>query len=241
MGTGTKFGITAETGNNIQTIGLVAYWDAAYKKSYVSGSSKTYNLASGSLTPTGSLVNDVSGSMGDKKSWAFDGVDDYIILESNFSSEGLSSNNWSIDFWFNTNDITGGQYHYIFTNGWPIQIATYGSSILCWLSSNAGSGGYYVDGQTAGVTLVTDTWYNATLVKNAIDSHAWYVNGVATTTNAGSGTSPASDNPTTYVGAWITEAYDYTGEISNIKVYNTSLTAGNVLQNFNAQKDRFGY
>ena len=34
MGMGMSFGITAETGNNIVTDGLVFYVDAAYKKSY---------------------------------------------------------------------------------------------------------------------------------------------------------------------------------------------------------------
>ena len=34
MSMGMSYGITAETGNNIQTDGLVFYVDAAYKKSY---------------------------------------------------------------------------------------------------------------------------------------------------------------------------------------------------------------
>jgi hypothetical protein len=237
---GIKTGVDGQINNNIQTLGLVGYWDAAYNKSFTPGTTKTYNLASGSLTPTGSLFNDIAYDSSGGGSWTLDGTDDYINLENNLSSEGLSTNNWSIDFWFNTNDVTSGQYHYIFTNGFPVQITTHGALLKCWLSTNAGAGAYYVNGQTAGVTLSTDTWYNATLVKNGTDSHAWYINGAATITNTGNGTSPTSTNTTTFIGVWITEAYDFNGEISNDKVYNTSLTAGDVLQNYNAQKDRFG-
>ena len=56
MGIGSKYGIIASTGNNIQTNGLIFYVDPAYQKSYIADSSDTYNLASGSLTPTGSLI-----------------------------------------------------------------------------------------------------------------------------------------------------------------------------------------
>ena len=60
MGIGSKYGITAETGNNIQTEGLVFYIDSSIKKSYPRTGTNVFNLASGSLTPpTGSLINDV--------------------------------------------------------------------------------------------------------------------------------------------------------------------------------------
>ena len=55
---GSSFGIISQTGNNIQTEGLVFYVDAAYKKSYPRTGTTTFNIASGSLTPTGSLIND---------------------------------------------------------------------------------------------------------------------------------------------------------------------------------------
>ena len=44
MGIGSKFGIIAETGNNIQTDGLVFYVNAAYKKSYPGTGTNTFNL-----------------------------------------------------------------------------------------------------------------------------------------------------------------------------------------------------
>ena len=55
MGIGSKYGIIAETGNNIVTDGLVFNMDAAAYKSYPRTGTNVYNLASGSLTPTGSM------------------------------------------------------------------------------------------------------------------------------------------------------------------------------------------
>ena len=83
----SSFGVISQTGNNIQTEGLVFYVDPAYKKSYTLGSSEVFNLASSSLTPTGSLFNDVSGCLGSPKAWEFDGVDDYIQFSQNTAGQ----------------------------------------------------------------------------------------------------------------------------------------------------------
>jgi hypothetical protein len=36
-------------------------------------------------------------------------------------------------------------------------------------------------------------------------------------------------------------SYRYNGEIASVRVYNRALTAEEVLRNFNAQKQRYGY
>ena len=66
---------------NIVEDGLVFYVDPMNLRSYVSGSETTFSLfPSSSIKLTGSLINDVSGSMGNKSSFNFDGVGDYIQL-----------------------------------------------------------------------------------------------------------------------------------------------------------------
>ena len=62
-------------GTNIVKDGLVFSIDPMNPRSYVSGSETTSNLTNPNIS--GSLINDVSGSMGNKISWNFDG-DDYI-------------------------------------------------------------------------------------------------------------------------------------------------------------------
>ena len=66
----------------IVTDGLIFAVDAGNGQSYVNGSSTCTSLV-GSIT--GDLINDVSGSMGNKNSWNFDGVDDYIETTSTAS------------------------------------------------------------------------------------------------------------------------------------------------------------
>ncbi len=74
MGIGSKYGIIAETGNNIVTEGLVFYVDSSIKKSYPRTGTNAFNLASGSLTPTGSLKNDVGWEgINPTSSFIFDG------------------------------------------------------------------------------------------------------------------------------------------------------------------------
>lgn len=109
---GSSFGIISQTGNNIQTKGLILYNDPAYHKCFVTESIDSFNLAvypkwqnsSGSLTPTGSLINGVEWTSSYGGVWDFDGTDDYIQfgIPNNSSSAIFNEQDFTIEFWFNS-------------------------------------------------------------------------------------------------------------------------------------------
>ena len=76
---GSSFGVISQTGNNIQTEGLVFYIDPAYKKSYISGGS-VFSLVNESST--GTLNNNTEFIGLPTASWGFDGNDDYINFQN---------------------------------------------------------------------------------------------------------------------------------------------------------------
>ena len=231
---GSKFGILAETGNNIQTEGLIDYWDAAYKKSYISGSTLIYNLASGSLTPTGSL-KDNTGFVGlPTASWTFDGVDDYIEVANPFNStdnsvcawvynESLVSDRTIVGYW-------SGQYLlYMDTDG-------VGDGYRVLYVTNAGNRSTSADN----VNAIQDQWQYVVSTFTST-SVSLYVDGELIETVTGGAVTLNTTTANIAIGAdYPNGGRDFYGNIANVQIYNRALTAADVLQNYNAQKDRFG-
>ncbi len=237
MGIGSKFGITAETGNNIVTDGLVFYINPAYKKSYTLGSSDVFNLASGSLTPTGSLFNDVSGSLGSPKAWEFDGVDDYIQFSQNTAGQ-FSQDPMSFDCWVNLDDV-GSTFPIIVMDR---ALWNGADGIEIYAQNNPPN--LYVRG--GGTTVLTSTstftlgqWYHFVFTYNSTTAQI-YINGQLDK----SGTVGAVTGNSTYnmyLGRYgDSPLYEWDGKMASIKIYHKVLSATEILQNYNAGKDRFG-
>ena len=87
-------------------------------------------------------------------------------------------------------------------------------------------------------TFSLGTWYNATLTFNTTAGMALYVNGVLDSTYTAQLTPPAGGQ--TNVAAYSAGGNLLDGRIAVALIYNRVLTAGEVLQNYNAQKSRFG-
>ena len=231
---GSSFGIISQTGNNIQTEGLVFYVDAAYKKSYPRTGTTTFNIASGSLTPTGSLIND-TGFVGLlTSSFTFDGSDDYINLGTISSLNGGISA-FSVSLWINYSGtlsadmlISGGTST---TDDFYIQLTSA-------TNLRYGSGSDYDDITISSISA--GTWYNIATVHIGTKVYV-YLNGILqgnATTQA-----PTSNLATNVIlGDYLLTGtgYDYAGNIANSLIYNRALSASDVLQNYQAQKGRFG-
>jgi len=99
MGVGMSFGITAETGNNIQTKGLSFYVDAAYKKSYPGSGTTWFDLAGSN---NGTMTNGASFDSTGGGCINFDGTNDYVTLGNDTS---LELQNLSISAWFNLDTL----------------------------------------------------------------------------------------------------------------------------------------
>ena len=86
--------------------------------------------------------------------------------------------------------------------------------------------------------MLTNTWYNIVLVWNVSGNNVvGYLNGTQVFNEAQ--TYWATTLPTVTIGAGYGGARLWNGSISNVGIYNTALTADDVLRNFNALRGRF--
>jgi len=221
--------------NSIITDGLVFYVDPGNPESYVSPSTTTNSLVGGL---TGSLVNGTDFSTDNQGVFTFDGVDDRILLNDTLDAPFITQY-WSVDVWFN-HTVNNATYDAILGNGYPIQLYVQSSKIKSYLSSNASSGTYFLNNMTSTQIISTDTWYHLVWVRNGTNFY-YYINGVLDKTQSATGT-VANANVNFNIGnLWdINNTYTWKGEIGPSRIYNRGLSSGEVLQNYNALKGRFG-
>ena len=108
-----------------------------------------------------------------------------------------------------------------------------GNKIYC---GHANWGNYTAYPSTAGISL--STWYNTTLTFNTTDGMVLYINGIQDSTYTAEKTAHSGDSSTniaTFGGGNLLN-----GRISRVYCYNRSLTATEVLQNYNIDKLQFG-
>jgi hypothetical protein len=225
-------------GPNIVTDGLVFAVDAGSTRSYPgSGTTGTDLINSESIT----LVNGVAFSSANGGSWEFDGSDDYISLPSSLITALHGGTEASIFIWIK-NDTTQNA---VATSG-IVQLSGYNySNGNLWFYNN----GYtYLDifrasrvSQVFANNTEVSTNWNLLTVTTTPGTNGWkcYMNGVLKKQVTGDSTvSVANIQGGLTLGR--NNALRYTnGKIAACQIYDTALTAAEVLQNYNAQKNRF--
>ena len=221
-------------GPNIIKEGLVLYLDPGSPNSYLNKTSTAIKDISGygnngTLT-NGPVYNTINGG-----NLLFDGVNDYVIVNSNVYTKVL---NLTIECLFKK---------------------VSGRTILSHSSDGAGAIKTYsfeeVDGFNFTAKITTDvtqyTLYGGrlnnswNLVSTTYDSSLFclYINGVLTSSTPTSGQLVYQDfNPSLLnIGRKNATDGEYiNGNIATVRLYNRALSATEVLQNFNVTKSRFG-
>jgi hypothetical protein len=170
--------------------------------------------------------------------WDFDGTDDYIIC-GNGSSLNFGTGDFTIGFWVN---ITG----WVSSWAWPVSKNSGYVGMFIALTSpgyfRASLGAWFTDvigSYSSEPAISFGTWYHFTL-RRASGSVTAYLNGnqygtsVANTYDLGTqstqdlniGLGPAASSLTN-------------GRFGAVQVYKTALTAQQVKENFNQQRNRF--
>jgi hypothetical protein len=214
-------------GPDIVADGLVLYLDAGSPNSYRPDFGTTWKDMSGN-NYTGSLVNGPTYSTASGGSIFFDGVDDY----TSFSTTNLVVN--TINTWVylksaaNSAVIYSGGDGYN-SGGWEWSIFILTNSI--YFRGNAGGGGAI----NYPVSNYINQWKNFTLIRDFNSRCYLYENGVYKNDSADSSTNNTNQLRLCKAGS----NYANT-DIANIQIYNRALSSTEVLQNYNAQKSRFG-
>lgn len=235
----------------IVTNGLVLALDAADRNSYA-GSGNTWNDLSGNGN-TGTLTNGPTFSTGSGGSIVFDGVDDYANISNNsLLNFGVGSNiQFTIEMCFRITDLS--TYRFLISNR-SDDTSTNSDYIIFYEVSNNSI--YF----GTGTSLDSGAWWNVTSAfPNGIISAntTYYISAVLQASGTTSGSkrffcngntinttytskSASNTNNKTIGKSNVSDNYYMKGNIYFTKIYNRALSAAEVLQNYNAQKSRFG-
>jgi hypothetical protein len=219
---------------SIVTSGLIMCLDAANPRSYP-GSGTAWSDVSGTGN-NGTLVNGPVYSSSNGGTIVFDGVDECITIPSGTLTSGAT-----LELWFKM------------TSDKSVELLKYGTATVDTPGSHAI---YYTPGTlrclnfitgtrtfvyTAhSITLGDSTWRHMVLSylgNNSGGTASLYINGQlitsssATSSNASFGGSGFSFNAISYA---------FPGSAPVLKMYNRALSTGEVTQNFNALRGRYG-
>ena len=228
----------------IVTDGLVLHLDAANTKSYQSGST-TWNDLSGNRN-NGTLVNGPTFSSGNGGSIVFDGVNDYIDLGTTSTFSFIQNTGvfticaWvrltdfsTARFMLGNNDGTGGRKGF--------NLGYRGTSGRLWLAMSDG-GGAILD-LTRNNFFINSDWVFVTVVGNGTTCQ-FYRNGLIFGAPSNTFTRLSTGDSFRVLGLGRLNNYTlsnsyWQGNITQTQIYNKTLTAEEILQNYNATKSRF--
>ena len=224
----------------IVTDGLVLALDAADRNSYP-GSGTTWRDMSGNNSNS-TLTNSPTFNSANGGSIVFDGVDDYTTTTAGQAFYQYT-NQLSVCWWIKRNGTI--------TNGSGCGQSTFNVDNMTtnvWLMHGLDTNRmiFYVNDSgtwrnIASSILDDNTWYFLTGTINTTNI-SFYVNGVLYATGTGISTG-ITNNSNSVIGCGLDIRYSsgrfFNGSVSNMQVYNRTLSALEILQNYNAQKSRF--
>ena len=221
-------------GPDIVEDGLVFAIDAGSTRSYINPVTTVNNLVSSS---TATLYNGVAFSTANGGIWDFDGGDDYAVLPNSAIPTG---NQITMSFWVEVDSIKNSSIIAGSSNGSTQNLnihLPWGNSIVYFDAGNGVSSTSRI--QYAPSTAELTGWHNWVFTKNASTGiMKIYLDGTEKSSGSGkTATIPALT--VVNLGRFYTALYYNNGKMANALIYNTALTAAQILQNYNAQKNRF--
>ena len=225
-------------GPDIVTDGLIFAIDAGSERSYPgSGTSVTDLVGSNN----GALVNGVGFSSANGGSFIFDGTDDYINLST--LSNSMNSSAFTIGTVIKIDSFASSSSSRPYISNWNTWSpgSQKGFLLRTFTSSNKSSF-WWCDGtnytSVYSTTEMSLGEYYYVCVTYSSSGVKIYVNGVLEGTSS-SLTGGVVFESNTRIGYTSINTGFFDGNIANTIIYNRAITAAEVLQNFNAQKNRF--
>ncbi len=196
----------------------------------------------------GVLVNGTREDTAGRGSLLFDGVDDYIAIESpsnrwDWTPSSTGLNTMTIDFWIKTSDSSGyavskpwngnGEYNYTIASGiyWSHSIGNQSNSLQ--FTS-------YATGNWENVTCIVTPTQKAVYRNGILDAgftNHGITNNIPTYANASLPLSLMTLYP--YGVTFNQPSFSVSGNISLVRIYNRILTATEIADNYRANRSRF--
>jgi hypothetical protein len=220
------------------TSNLVLHFDPSNSSSY-SGTGTTINDLSG---------NGLNGTMSNitftNPYFTYNGSSSQISVADNALLEP-GSGDWTIEFWVNHSVIAGASRVLIGKTdggnaadwGYGIRTASNGNTFM-----EIGNGTTSITTPTSALSI--NTWYQVVGVWTNVASNslALYINGSLVGSNSHSFTSIKNTTSPLYTGSFNGGQFSQwlNGRMGVVRMYNSALTGSQVLQNFDADKSKYG-
>ena len=223
-------------GPKIVTNGLVLCLDAGNRKSYPSSGTAWSDLSSNNNN--GTLTNGPTFNSANGGSIVFDGTNDNVQLGNASNIISASQSQISVNTWVKTNVVN--QYKKILVN------VTSGTQSITGIYFSLGPnpevyfGVTTSGGQGAAIysQQISTTQYSNLCGTYDGSNIRLYLNGNLVATQSLTGT--ISNTGITRISGYDNNAEVWDGNIAQVSIYNRALSASEVLQNYNANKGRFG-
>ena len=183
----------------------------------------------GSTVSSANLTYSTDGSV------SYNGSSNFIRWNNNTT---LDTQTPTVDVWVKTNALS--QNGFFFEKGLvnsQYSLFQEGANIV-WRQNYSGVGINSLTATTA-TYMNTTNWFNIVATYSS-GFRKIYINGVLVASDAKTGALSVNSGGM-YIGEYGGGQYRYNGQIGSVRVYNKALTDVEVLQNFNAQKSRYGY
>ncbi len=203
----------------IITNGLFLYYDPANTRSYVGSGFTINNLLSGFGC---TVVNGPTYSSSNQGYFSFDGTNDYAQL----TLPALTD--WSFSFWIYNHTIPNlSEKQLLSTNTDPTGLSMIFQKYNIWNGAT----------NQSNASIAQSAWTNVVFINNGFSTSAIYLDGLL----------DASFNTGNQIYSGAAQLMAINGTSRNTQAnlgsfmgYNRSLTASEVLQNYNATKKRYG-
>lgn len=225
---------------NIVTTGLLLNYDLSNSNCYSGTGASIFNIANSDNN--GNLISSPTFTKTNGGSLSFNG--------SSYITRGSALNvgqNFSVTAWIYPtslgarNAVVGNGYPYTTDNGWLFCICDNNFSLFQALFLSIGQNNVLIISNSYVFQL--NKWSHiACSVFNGGSSVKFYVNGVETSYGFTSGTSRTISYSTNEFNIGMRNSSTperFAGNISQVQIYNTTLTASDIQQNYNATKNRF--
>jgi hypothetical protein len=229
-----------------QSYNDVNYYDCGYGCQYYATPPACTNCNSqwNDLSPSacrGQFINSPTFSFNNGGAVVFDGVNDYVQI-NNFNSKPTSQ--ITVDAWIKptrasvgTGTIRGGVISATSNMYFGVIDSIDGGTTMSlhWANNttSARSGGTSGSIPNNAWSYISGTWDGSTT--------RGYINGVEVYTFSQTGTIPDATYVVGTYGAGLTDGvHNFNGHIAIARIYNRSLSAAELLQNYNVDRGRFG-
>jgi hypothetical protein len=223
------------------TTNLVLYYDPSNSSSYP-GTGTTINDLSGN-----GLNGSMSGITFTTPYFSYNGTSSQIRVTDNTLLEP-GSGDWTMEVWVNQsvlgNDVVLGKFdNGGLSNDVSYSIRTTNTTYYSQLGSGSGTGSSLFVDSTSYVGTI-NTWYQIVYVFTNVASNTFetFVNGVSIGSVSHSLSSILNSSNPLYIGSYNGGEFSqwFDGKIGITRLYNSALTSSQVLQNFNADKSKYG-